>query len=151
MAKSIGFGDLGRLQINLIGLTGQIVRDFVERLLQVNFEMISEGLLGLWFYWFLSQHWVPCLAQRRQGVLTQGPAQYPKCKMNISSFLRLPCLLDYLSIVIDQCYGNGRGRGQLVDNMMQVGDRKWIFSYSFSFFVLLHSHLSGPFIQITVA
>ena len=33
---------------------------------------------------------------RRQGMLTQGPAPDPKCKLNISSFLTLPYLLDCL-------------------------------------------------------
>ena len=33
---------------------------------------------------------------RRQGMLTQGPAPDPKCKLNISSFLTLPHLLDCL-------------------------------------------------------
>ena len=33
---------------------------------------------------------------RRQGMLTQGPAPDPKCKLNISSFLALPHLLDCL-------------------------------------------------------
>ena len=34
---------------------------------------------------------VPC---RRQGMLTQGPAPDPKCKLNISSLLTLPHLSD---------------------------------------------------------
>ena len=33
---------------------------------------------------------------RRQGMLTQGPAPDPMCKLNISSFLMLPHLLDCL-------------------------------------------------------
>ena len=33
---------------------------------------------------------------RRQGMLTQGPPQDPKCKLNISSFLTLPHLLNCL-------------------------------------------------------
>ena len=33
---------------------------------------------------------------RRQGMLTQGPSPDPKCKLNISSFLTLPHLLDCL-------------------------------------------------------
>ena len=33
---------------------------------------------------------------RRQGMLTQGPAPDPKCKLIISSFLTLPHLLDCL-------------------------------------------------------
>ena len=33
---------------------------------------------------------------RRQGMLTQGPAPDPKCKLNISSFFTLPHLLDCL-------------------------------------------------------
>ena len=33
---------------------------------------------------------------RRQGMLTQGPAADPKCKLIISSFLTLPHLLDCL-------------------------------------------------------
>ena len=33
---------------------------------------------------------------RRQGILTQGPAPDPKCKLNISSFLALPNLSDCL-------------------------------------------------------
>ena len=31
---------------------------------------------------------------RRQGLLSEGLAQAPKCKLNISSFLTLPHLLD---------------------------------------------------------
>ena len=34
------------------------------------------------------------LSCRRQGVLTQGPARDPKCKLNMSSFLTLPHLPD---------------------------------------------------------
>ena len=44
---------------------------------------------------------------RRQGMVTQEPAPDPKCKLNISSFLALPHLLDclicaknYVSIVL---------------------------------------------------
>ena len=33
---------------------------------------------------------------RRQGMLTQGPAPDPKCKLNISSFLTLPHFSDCL-------------------------------------------------------
>ena len=33
---------------------------------------------------------------RREGMLTQGPAPDPKCKLNISAFLTLPHLLDCL-------------------------------------------------------
>ena len=36
------------------------------------------------------------VSSRRQGVLTQGPAQDPKSKLNISSFLTLLHLLDCL-------------------------------------------------------
>ena len=36
-------------------------------------------------------------ACRRQEMLTQGPAPDPKCKLNISSFLTLPHLLNSLS------------------------------------------------------
>ena len=36
------------------------------------------------------------LSSGRQGMLTQGSAPDPKCKLIISSFLTLPHLLDYL-------------------------------------------------------
>ena len=36
------------------------------------------------------------VSYRRQGILTQGPAPDPKCKLNISSFITLPHLLDSL-------------------------------------------------------
>ena len=41
------------------------------------------------------------LSCKRHGLLTQGPAPDPKCKLNISSFLTLPHLSDYLI-----CTGN---------------------------------------------
>ena len=37
---------------------------------------------------------------RRQGMLTQGPAPDPNCKLNISSFLTLPNTLDCLIIIV---------------------------------------------------
>ena len=36
---------------------------------------------------------------KRQGMLTEGPAPDPKCKLIISSFLTLPHLLDCLICV----------------------------------------------------
>ena len=34
---------------------------------------------------------------RKQGMLTQGPTPNPMCKLNVSSFLTLPHLLDCFS------------------------------------------------------
>ena len=62
---------------------------------------------------------VPC---RRQGILTQGPAVDPKCKLIILSFLALLQLLDCvictrnaMSIVLLlQVMGDGIGGGWLI-------------------------------------
>ena len=43
-----------------------------------------------------SNEYMLVVSCRRQGMLTQWPAPYPKCKLNISSFLKLPYLLDCL-------------------------------------------------------
>ena len=59
------------------------------------------------------------LSCRRQGMLTQGPAPDPKCKLNISSFLTLPHLLDCLIctrnsvsiVLLLWMMGDGIGRG----------------------------------------
>ena len=44
------------------------------------------------------------LCNRMRGILTQGPAPDPKCKLNISSFLTLPhplhCLICAKNIMI---------------------------------------------------
>ena len=51
---------------------------------------LVDGLGG----WNQQMWLVSC---RRQGMLTQGPAPDPKCKLIISSFLTLPHLLDCLN------------------------------------------------------
>ena len=38
---------------------------------------------------------------RRQEMLTQGSAEDPKCKLNISSFLTLPCPLEWVTYAKD--------------------------------------------------
>ena len=40
---------------------------------------------------------------RRQGILAEGSTPDPKCKLDISSFLTLPHLLD-LSHLYQECY-----------------------------------------------
>ena len=79
---------------------------------------------------------------RRQGMLTQGPAPDPKCKLIISSFLTLPHLLDCLIctrnampiVLLLQMMGDGIGGGWLIYIRVWVGDRGWVSSYSFCFF-----------------
>ena len=65
---------------------------------------------------------------RRQGMLTQGPSPDSKCKLNISSFLTLPHLLDCLictrssvSIVLLLRMMGGRDRWEVVDPYQGVG------------------------------
>ena len=54
--------------------------------------------LGRW------SQWMCLLCNRMRGILTQGPAPDPKCKLNISSFLTLPhplhCLICAKNIMI---------------------------------------------------
>ena len=70
---------------------------------------------------------MPC---RRQGTLTQGPAQGPKCKLNISSFLTLPhwldcpiCTRNTVSILFlfYKWWGDGTGSGWLIHMTVWVG------------------------------
>ena len=86
---------------------------------------------------------------RRQGMLTQGPTPDPKCKLNISSFLTLPHLLDCLictknsvSIVLLLWMRWRWDRWRLVDSYQQgVGIISWgfflIFIYAFVFLSLM--------------
>ena len=76
---------------------------------------------------------------RRQGILTQGPAPDPKCKLIISPFLSLPHLLDCLIctrnamsiILLLQLMGDGVGGEWLIYIRVWVGNRGWVSSYSF--------------------
>ena len=61
-------------------------------------------------------------------MLTQGPAPCPKCKLNISSFLKLPHLLDCListrnsvSIVLLLSIMGGLDRWGVVHSYQGVG------------------------------
>ena len=82
----------------------------------------------------------------RQGMLTQGPAPDPKCKLIISSFLTLPHLLDCfictrnaMSIVLLLQITGGMGEvggGSFILGC-GWGYRGWVSSYSFCFFLML--------------
>ena len=80
---------------------------------------------------------------RRQGMLTQGPAPDPKCKLNISSFLTLPHLLDCfvctwnsVSIVLLLwMMGDWIGGGGWFMSGCGWGDRGWVLSDSFFIFI----------------
>ena len=92
---------------------------------------------------------------RRQGMLTQGPAPYPKCKLNISCFLKLLHLLDSLictrnsvSIVLLLWMMAGWDRTAVVDSYQGVcwgtGGGYYprlFFICSFAFCCLMSSHL----------
>ena len=82
------------------------------------------------------------------GMLTQGPAPDPKCKLNLWSFLTLPHLSDSLIctrssmpiVLLLQMVGDGLGRGWLIP-----------FSFCFVFFPLcvcpLFFHVLYPFFK----
>ena len=63
------------------------------------------------------------------GMLTQGPAPDPKCKLNISSFLTLPhlsgCLIctrnSMFIVLVLQMMGDGIGRWWLIYNRVWEG------------------------------
>ena len=63
-----------------------------------NFLEVGSHFWILCFSWLFGEMesimWL--LSSRRQGMLTQGSAPDPKCKLIISSFLTLLHLLDYL-------------------------------------------------------
>ena len=80
---------------------------------------------------------------RRQGMLTQGHAPDPKCKLNISSFLTLPHLLDCLictrtsvSTVLLVWMMGGWDRWGVVDSYQGLGGGTggWYYLISHSFF-----------------
>ena len=89
--------------------------------------------------WNQSMWLVSC---RRQGMLTQGLAPDPKCKLNISSFLTLPHLLDCLictrnsesTVLLLWMMGGwdrwGGGGGWFISGC-GWGDRGWVLSHSF--------------------
>ena len=62
-------------------------------------------------------------------MLSQGPGPDPKCKLNISSFLKLPHLSDCLIctgnsmsiLLLLQMMGNGIGGGWLIYNRVWEG------------------------------
>ena len=109
-----------------------------------------------YFFWWMQSMWV--VSCRRQGMLAQGPAPDPKCKLNISSFLTLPHLLDCLictrnsvSIVLLLWMMGGWDRwGWLIHLRVWVGDSGWVLSLSlyifFFLFVLLSFGLSCPYL-----
>ena len=89
------------VQYNLLGVESHL---WVLCFVLVNF-------LGRWnqYMWLVS-----C---RRQGIVTQGPAPDPKCKLSISSFLILPHLFRLPHLLQEFCVGcivimNDRGMGQ---------------------------------------
>ena len=67
---------------------------------------------------------------RKQGMLTQGPTPNPMCKLNVSSFLTLPHLLDCFSctrnsvfIVLFLGIMWGGGGGWLINIGVGVGEQ----------------------------
>ena len=81
----------------------------------------------------------------RQGMLTQGTAPDPKCKLNISLFITLPHLLDCLictrnsvSILLLLWIIRGGDRWGVVDSISGCGwgNRVWVLSHSLFFFYL---------------
>ena len=70
---------------------------------------------------------------RKQGMLTQGPTPNPMCKLNVSSFLTLPHLLDcfsctrnsvFIVLFLGLMWGWDRWRGGgVVDSYQGVGGR----------------------------
>ena len=77
-------------------------------------------LISRFFTFFLLVVWVDGMwlgSWRKQGMLTQGPAPDRKCKLNISSTLTLPPLLDCLIcarnsmsiLLLLQMLGDGMG------------------------------------------
>ena len=90
---------------------------------------------------------------RRQGMLTQGPAPDPNCKLNISSILTLSHLLDGLifttnsvSILLLLWMMGGCDRWGVVDSYQGVGGGTGAgYCLGFFLFVLLPFGLSCPF------
>ena len=88
---------------------------------------------------------------RKQGMLTQGPAPDPMCKLNVSSFLTLPHLSDCFSctrnsvsivLFLGIMWGWDRWRGGVVDSYQGVGGRTRGGYYFIAFlFVFLFSSL----------
>ena len=87
---------------------------------------------------------------RRQGILTQGPAPDHKCKLNISSLLTLPHLLDCLiytrnsvSIVLLLWMMGGWDRwGWLIHIRVWVGGQGVVIYYLLVLFFFLFALLS---------
>ena len=83
----------------------------------------------------------------RQGMLTKGPMLDPKCKLNISSFVTLPHLLDclictrnFVSIVLLLgMLGGGLDRWGVVDSYQCVGGATGGGYYHTIFLFLLFS------------
>ena len=89
-------------------------------------------LISRFFTFFLLVVWVDGMwlgSWRKQGMLTQGPAPDRKCKLNISSTLTLPPLLDCLIcarnsmsiLLLLQMLGDGMGGGWLFFIKVWVG------------------------------
>ena len=80
-------------------------------------------------------------------MLTQGSAQDLRCKLINSSFLTLPHLLDWLIctrtarsiVLLLQMMADGIGGACLIyiSNLGEEGNRGWVSSYSFYFFLVL--------------
>ena len=95
---------------------------------------------------------------RRQGMLTKGPTPDPKCKVNISSFLTFPHLLDFhiycliytrnsVPIVLLLWRMAGWHRFEVLDSYQGVGVRREAGYYlivCFFLLVLLPFDLSCP-------
>ena len=92
----------------------------------------------------------------RQGMLTKGPTLDPKCKLNISSFVTLPHLLDCLiytrnfvsiALLLGMLGGDWIGGGWLIHISVWVGGQ-WvgiITRFFYFCFSLLVSHIVSLF------
>ena len=90
---------------------------------------------------------------RRQGMLTEGPAPDPKCKLNISSFLIHPHWLDclictrnsmFIVFLVWKMGGWDRWEGGWFIPSCGWGDKGWVLSHGFFSFGLLSFGLSCP-------
>ena len=112
------------------------------------FCFFLDDCFGRWSQWM----WL--VSCRRQGMLTQGPAPDPKCRLNITSFLTFPhtlhcliCAKDIMSTVLLLQEIEGQeswGRGLIYVRVL-VGEQGFDFILSLFFclvFVLLLTVLS---------
>ena len=137
-------------------------------LLGLGFKSTSLNPGFCWFsslFGVESHFWVLCLflvnnlggwnqlmwlvSSRRQGMLTVEPTRDPKCRLNISSFLTLPHLLDCLictrnsvSIVFFWWMIRGWDRWVVVDSYQDVGGGTGAGYYLIGFFIFAFVFLS---------